>query len=60
MIPGMVAHAVVILTNMAEQEFLHGGILSHGVMTALLEPLQSVHTHTLVRAMQALTARLRR
>lgn len=51
---------MVILTNMAEQEFLHGSILSHGVMTALLEPLQSVHTHTLVRAMQALAARLRR
>ncbi|XP_052357466.1 armadillo repeat-containing protein 3 isoform X1 [Oncorhynchus keta] len=55
-IPGAVAHAAAVLTNMAEQEVLRCSILSHGAMAALLEPLQSADTHTLVRATQALAA----
>ncbi|CAB1349906.1 unnamed protein product [Coregonus sp. 'balchen'] len=45
-----------VLTNMAEQEVLRCSILSHGAMAALLEPLQSADTHTLVRATQAVAA----
>ncbi|XP_029611125.1 armadillo repeat-containing protein 3 isoform X2 [Salmo trutta] len=55
-IPGAVAHAAAVLTNMAEQEVLRCSILSHGAMAALLEPLKSADTHTLVRATQALAA----
>ncbi|XP_071184235.1 armadillo repeat-containing protein 3-like [Salvelinus alpinus] len=55
-IPGAVAHAAAVLTNMAEQEVLRCSILSHGAMAALLEPLQSADTHTMVRATQALAA----
>ncbi|KAM6976412.1 armadillo repeat-containing protein 3 [Aplochiton taeniatus] len=52
--PGAVAHAAAALTNMADQEHLRCSILSHGVMHALVEPLQSTDKHTLVCATQAL------
>ncbi|KAM4606580.1 armadillo repeat-containing protein 3 [Polymixia lowei] len=50
----VVAHTAATLANMAEQEVLRRGILSHGAVQALVKPLQSRDTNTLVQATQCL------
>ncbi|XP_074802174.1 armadillo repeat-containing protein 3 isoform X2 [Natator depressus] len=50
---GTVANAATVLTNMATQEPLRFSIQSHGVMNAIVEPLQS--TNSLVQSKAALT-----
>ncbi|XP_067417810.1 armadillo repeat-containing protein 3 [Emydura macquarii macquarii] len=49
---GTVANAATVLTNMATQEPLRLSIQSHGVMNAIVEPLQS--TNSLVQSKVAL------
>uniref|UniRef100_A0A8C3TFH2 Armadillo repeat containing 3 n=1 Tax=Chelydra serpentina TaxID=8475 RepID=A0A8C3TFH2_CHESE len=50
---GTVANAATVLTNMTTQEPLRLSIQSHGVMNAIVEPLQS--TNSLVQSKAALT-----
>ncbi|XP_033021059.1 armadillo repeat-containing protein 3 isoform X2 [Lacerta agilis] len=50
---GVVASAATVLTNLATQEPLRLSIQSHGIMTAIVEPLHS--TNSIVQSRAALT-----
>ncbi|KAJ6666739.1 hypothetical protein lerEdw1_020463 [Lerista edwardsae] len=50
---GAIASAATVLTNMATQEPLRVSIQSHGIMTAIVEPLHS--TNSIVQSRAALT-----
>nr|XP_034985503.1 armadillo repeat-containing protein 3 isoform X3 [Zootoca vivipara] len=50
---GVVASAATVLTNLATQEPLRVSIQSHGIMTAIVEPLHS--TNSIVQSRAALT-----
>ncbi|XP_067342059.1 armadillo repeat-containing protein 3 isoform X2 [Channa argus] len=49
-----VANAAATLSNMATLEIIRCGILSHGAMQALLEPLKSTDTQVLINTTQCL------
>ncbi|KAJ8375062.1 hypothetical protein SKAU_G00056420 [Synaphobranchus kaupii] len=53
---GAVAHAAVVLTNMATQEALRCSALAHGAVRALVEPLRAADTRVLSSATLALAA----
>lgn len=49
-----VANAAATLCNMAQYEVIRRSILSHGAMSALVEPLKSTDTQVLVNTTQCL------
>ncbi|NWR71858.1 ARMC3 protein, partial [Centropus unirufus] len=53
---GAIANAAAVLTNLATQEPLRGNIQSHGIMTALPEPLRSTNSQVQSKAALAVAA----